>query len=67
MPLNKSPGKDLTIAFSFKKLHFYIDKLTEFYQNTYNGRENLPTLLTEAKTNLSQKASTLKLPKMIDQ
>ena len=32
MPLNKSPGKDLIIAFWFKKLHFYRDRLTELYQ-----------------------------------
>ena len=30
MHLNKSPGKDLIIAFWFKKLH-------ELYQNTYEG------------------------------
>ena len=39
MPLNKSPGKDLIIAFWFKKLHFYRDRLTELYQNTSDGKE----------------------------
>ena len=29
MSLNKSPGKDLIIAFWFKKLHFYRYRLTE--------------------------------------
>ena len=39
MHLNKSPGKDLIIAFWFKKLHFYRDRLTELYQNTYEGND----------------------------
>ena len=39
MPLNKSPGKDLIIAFWFKKLHFYRDRLTELYQNTSDSKE----------------------------
>ena len=55
MPLNKSPGKDLIIAFWFKKLHFYRDRLTELYQNTYDGKDTLPTWLTEAKTTLITK------------
>ena len=39
MPLSKSSGKDLIIAFWFKKLHFCRDRLTELYQNTYDGKE----------------------------
>ena len=35
MHLNKSPRKDLIIAFWFKKLHFYRYIITELYQNTY--------------------------------
>ena len=50
--LNKSPGKDLKLAFWFKKLHFYRDRLTELYQKTYDGKETFPTWLTEAKTTL---------------
>ena len=38
MDLNKSPGKDL-IYLWFKKLHFYRDRLTELYQNTYEGND----------------------------
>ena len=41
MDLNKSPGKDL-IYLWFKKLHFYRDRLTELYQNTYEGND-IPT------------------------
>ena len=55
MSLKKSPGKDLIIAFWFKKLHFYRDRLTELYQNTYDGKDTLPTWLTEAKTTLITK------------
>ena len=55
MHLNKSPGKDLLIAFWFKKLHFYRDRLTELYQNTYEGNDTLPLWLTEAKTTLIAK------------
>ena len=51
MHLNKSPGKDLIIAFWFKKLHFYRDRLTKLYQNTYEGNDILPLWLTEAKNN----------------
>ena len=51
MHLNKSPGKDLIIAFWFKKLDFYRDRLTELYQNTYEGNDILPLWLTEAKNN----------------
>ena len=40
------------IAFWFKKLHFYRDRLTELYQNTYEGNDALPLWLTEAKTTL---------------
>ena len=50
MFLNKSPGKYLIIPFWLKKLHFYRDRLTEFYQNSYDGKETLPTWLTEPKT-----------------
>ena len=43
MDLNKSPGKDLIYSW-FKKLHFYRDRLTEVYQNTYEGND-IPTSL----------------------
>ena len=56
MSLNKSPGKYLIIAFWPKKLHFYRDRLTELYQNSYDGKETLPTWLTEAKTTLITKS-----------
>ena len=46
MSLNKSPGKDLKIAFWFKKLYFYRDILTQLYQNTYDGKETLSRWLT---------------------
>ena len=55
MSLNKSPGKDLIIALWLKKLHFYRDRLTELYKNIYDGKETLPTWLTEAKTTLIAK------------
>ena len=55
MSLNKSPGKELIIAFWFKKLHFYRYRLTELYQNTYDGEGTLPTWLTEAKAILIAK------------
>ena len=53
--LNKSPGKDLIIAFWFKKLHFYRDGPTELYQNTYEGNNILPLWLTETKRTLTAK------------
>ena len=55
MLLNNSPGKDLIIAFWFKNLHFYRDRLTELYQNTYEGNNILPLWLTKAKTTLITK------------
>ena len=55
MHLNKSPGKDLIIAFWFKKPHFYRDRLTKLYQNTYEGNNILPLWLNEAKTTLIAK------------
>ena len=55
MHLNKSPGKDLIVTFWFKKLHFYRDRITELYQNTYEGNGILPLWLTEAKTTLIAK------------
>ena len=55
MHLNKFPGKDLILAFWFKKLHFYKDRLTELYQNTYEGNNILPLWLAEAKTALIAK------------
>ena len=56
MHLNKSLGKDLIRAFWLKKLHFYRDRLTELYQNTYEGNGILPLWLTEAKTTLIAKS-----------
>ena len=55
MFLNKSPGKDLIMAFWFKKLHSNRDRLTELYHNTYSGKETFPTWLTEAKATLLAK------------
>ena len=55
MFLNKSPDKELIIVFWFKKLHFYRDRLTELYQNTYDGKKTISAWLTEAKTTLLQK------------
>ena len=60
MSRNKSPGKDLIITFWFKKLHFYRDRSTELYQNTYDGKESLPTRLTEARTTLIAKSEHTK-------
>ena len=60
MSLNKSPSKDLVIAFWFKKLDFYRDRLAGLYQNTYDCRETLPTWLTEAKTRLIAKSDYTK-------
>ena len=68
MFLNKSPDKELIIVFWFKKLHFYRDRLTELYQNTYDGKKTISAWLTEAKTTLLQKKmSTLKMPKIVHQ
>ena len=60
MFLNKSPGKYLIIPFWLKKLPFYRDRLTEFYQNSYDGKETLPTWLTEPKTTLITKSQHTK-------
>ena len=55
MHLNKSPRKDLIIGFWFENLHFYRERLTELYQNTYESNNILPLWLTEAKTTLIAK------------
>ena len=60
MSLNKSPGKDLILASWFQKLHFYRDRLTELYQNTYDGKETLPIKLTETKATLIAKSEHTK-------
>ena len=68
MHLNKSPGKDLIIAFWFKKLHFCRDRLTKLYQNTYQGNDVLPLWLTEAKKQLlSPKLNRAKMRKITEQ
>ena len=65
MTLIKSPGKDLIIAFLFKKLHFYRERLTKLYQNTYDGKETIPAWLPEAKSKqLLPKASIQKCQKL---
>ena len=66
MHLNKSPCKDLIIAFWFENLHFYRERLTELYQNTYESNNILPLWLTEAKTTLIAK-NRLKMLKITDQ
>ena len=63
MSLNKLPGKNLIITFWFKKLHSYRDRLTELYQNAYDGKETLPIWLTEAKTVLVAKSEHTKKAK----
>ena len=70
MPLSKSSGKDLIIAFWFKKLHFWRDidrALPKHLRWQRKKKETLPTWLTKQRQHLSQKTSILTVPKIIDQ
>ena len=60
MSQNKSLGKDLILASCFEKLHFYRDRLTDPDQNTYDGKETLPTWSIETKTALIAKSEHTK-------
>ena len=53
--LEKSPGRDLSIGYCFKKLTFYIDPLANLYLNTFQGSTTPPDWLTLAKTILLPK------------
>ena len=55
MHLEKSPGRDLSIGYWFKKLTFYIDPSANLNQNTFQGSTTLPDWLTHPKTILLTK------------
>ena len=42
-------------AEAWKKLYFYKDELTKLYQSTYNGKEQLPPWLPQARRKLLTK------------
>ena len=62
----KSSSRELIIDFRLKKLHFYRERLAAFQQNTYHDKETLATWLSETKTTVIQKGSTLKMSKTVD-
>ncbi|XP_057310291.1 uncharacterized protein LOC130648267 [Hydractinia symbiolongicarpus] len=63
MQNGKAPGNDLIVGYWYKHLMFYRKALIYLFDNTYNGRQQLPSWLTRARTQLIPKSAETHLAK----